>query len=251
MKNLLFLLLCSVAMLFAQEAAPDWMAIGNAAYESFDDAKAVASYEAIIAVDSNNCEALWKASRSHVIVGELEGKAAQETHYPKAEKLARRAAVLCPENVDTQLNLAIAVGRLAILRGGKTKVELSKEVKERAEKAIQLNPQEDIAYHVLARWNREVAILSGVKKALAKIIYGGLPPASREKAVELFQQAIAIDPNYIIHHYELGLTYETLGKWAEAKSAYEQALHLTAVSPRDKKYQAEAKQQLERVMKKL
>jgi tetratricopeptide (TPR) repeat protein len=143
-----------------------------------------------------------------------------ETHYPKAEKLARRAAVLCPENVDTQLNLAIAVGRLAILRGGKTKVELSKEVKERAEKAIQLNPQEDIAYHVLARWNREVAILSGVKRLWLKSSMADCRLPAVKKLWSFFNQAIAIDPNYIIHHYELGLTYETLGKWAEAKSAY-------------------------------
>ncbi|MBN1541019.1 hypothetical protein JW992_02660 [candidate division KSB1 bacterium] len=250
LKTLAVLLVCPFA-LFAQETAQEWVAKGDSADAIYQDADALGFYEKAIALDSTSCEALWKASRSHVNIGEVGGEDAQDIHYPAAEKKARRAAELCPNDADTQLSLAIAVGRLAIMRGGKTKVELSKEVKESAEKAIELDPSKDIAYHVLARWNREVASLSGLKKALAKVIYGGLPPASKEKAVELFQKAIELNPAYINHHYELGLTFESLDQWTDAKVAYEKVAALEPKQPRDKKYQAEAAQHMQKVMKKL
>ena len=245
------LMLMLMSILTGAEEIETIIAKGDSAYDLYDDDTALVYYENAIALDSSSCEALWKASRSAVNVGELGSDDDRDRLYPLAVTLSRKAVALCPDHSDANLSLAIAVGRLALMRGGKTKVELSKEVKEYALKAIELDPENDIAYHVLGRWNREVASLSGLIKALAKVIYGGLPDASKERARELFQQAVALDPNYINHHLELGITYESLEEWEKAKESYETVLRLPAEMPRDKNYKMQAGKRLLDVKKHL
>jgi len=56
----------------------------------------------------------------------------------EAERFAREAVRLNPDGFKGHVYLAIAVGKLALYEGGKRKVELSREVKAEAEKAIAL-----------------------------------------------------------------------------------------------------------------
>ena len=242
---------CWVSFAFSQSDLQVLLQEGDAAFEQHDNQKAVEYFEQVIAQDSSNCEALWKASRSHVNLGEFAEKDEQEPHYETAEMLARKAAQLCPENPDVTLTMAIAVGRLALMRGGKTKVSLSKEVKEYAEETLELDPQNDIAHHILARWHREVNDLSGLLKMFAKVLYGGLPPASKEKAFEHFETAIQLNPDYINHHLEMGITYESEDEWQKAKDEYETVMSLPVQEPRDEKLKTLAEKRLKEVNDKL
>lgn len=253
MNRIVGLLLISLMMVgwsVAQEDAATLVAEGDSAFAKFDDATALERYEAVLETDSSHCEALWKAARSRVNLGEESDDLAEE-HYPVAEELARKAVSVCPDNADANLTLAIAVGRLALLRGGRTKLELSKDVKTYALKTLELDPSRDIAHHVLARWHREVTEIGGLKKMVVKVIYGGLPDASKEKAVEHFQTAIELAPDYINHHLELGMTYETMEEWQKAKEAYETALSLSPQAPEDSRYILQARKRLDKVEKEL
>jgi tetratricopeptide (TPR) repeat protein len=126
-------------------------------------------------------------------------------------------------------------------RGGKTKIEMSKEVKAEADRAIALNPKADRAYHVLARWNRAIAQLSFIEKTVAKMVYGGLPEgATMNNAVTLFEKAIALNPGYANHHLELGRTYLTLGLKDKARAELQRAIDCPQMSPFDPEYKADA-----------
>ena len=243
-------LLLGLLLMTLPLAAQDQMAQGDAAYARFDNTAALKFFQAAYAADTTNCTAAWKISRSHVDIGELAAKDVQRTNYYEGEKFARKAVALCPKDDMTHLTLAIAVGRVALMEGGKKKVELSKEVKTEAEATIKLNPDNDIAYHVLGRWNREVANLSGILKAFAKVLYGGLPPASREKAAELFEKAVALNPNYVNHHFELGITYEDMDKLDLARAEYEKALALPKTVFSDDVHKKEAQARLDKINKK-
>ena len=244
------LLLLVFSMGFAQTSVEELMAKGDEAYDQFNDAVALQNFEKVIAADDSNCDALWKASKAHVNIGEFADKKIQEVHYPAAEKLARKAVTMCPASADANLALAVAVGRLALMRGGKTKVELSKEVKLYAEKTLALNESEDIAHHILARWHREVVDLSGVLKMFAKILYGGLPDASKDKAFEHFKRAIELRPEYINHHLELAITYEGIKQWANARAEYEKVAQLAVIEPRDEKLKIQASESLQKIKNK-
>ncbi|MDZ7271454.1 MAG: hypothetical protein ONB30_00650 [candidate division KSB1 bacterium] len=240
---------------FAQEetapSAVEWLARGDKSYENFDNKGALEAYRRATLADSTNCEAWWKLARAYVDVGEQADKTQRRQYYSLGEKAARKAVGLCPNNADAHFELAVAVGRVALDVGGKTKVELSKEVKAEGEKALELDPEHDGALHLLGRWHREVANLSGVLKAFAKVLYGGLPPASNEQAIAYFKKAIAVKPEHINHHLELARTYRMVNNWAAAKEHYEKVLALPVSDADDPTYKEEAKIELQEVEKKL
>ena len=112
----------------------------------------------------------------------------------------KRPSASAPDNADAHVCLSIAYGKMTDFVDNKTKMEYSKVVKSEAEKAVELNPKNDLALLILARWNFDMATLNPILKAIAQALYGQLPPASKEQAVEYFQRAIAAAPERIIHH---------------------------------------------------
>ena len=62
-----------------------------------------------------------------------------------------------------------------------------------------------------------LADIGGVKRALAQIKYGKLPPAKYEDAVRCFEKAIALNPNRLMHYIELGRTYANMDRKDDAR----------------------------------
>ncbi|MDZ7260831.1 MAG: hypothetical protein ONB05_01745 [candidate division KSB1 bacterium] len=221
---------------------------GDAYFEQYDTQKALAAYLKAYQADSSNYQAIWKLARSYIDTGEkASDEKEQKSLYLKAERLARKAVAVYPDSAEGHFQLSVAVGRVGLLEGGKKKVELSKEVKTEAEKALELDPKHDGAHHVLARWHREVANLNWALKAFAKILYGGLPPASNEKAIEHFKKAIEIKPEHINHHLELGITYKMLDQWDLARAEFQKVLDLPIGDADDPEHKTEAKKLLDEI----
>lgn len=232
------------------ETVEEYIAAGDAAHDAFDHETALKNYNAAFAMDDKNCDTAWKISRALANIGdERTDKAERTDYFNQAEKYARIAIDLCPDSDMAHLQNSIAVGRVALMAGTKEQVQLSQVVKDEAEKAIELNPNNDTAHHVYARWHRKVATLSGVAKAFAKVLYGGLPDASLDKAVEHFQKAIALKPDYNNHYLELGITYEMMKEWKKANDAYEKAMACDAKGSMEQKYKAEAIERQKNIQK--
>jgi tetratricopeptide (TPR) repeat protein len=251
MKRIVVLmLLFGIGAWVGAQTVADYMAAGDKAFNSFDNPGSLKQYQMAWQKDSTNCETLWKISRSHINIGETADKDMQKAQYYAGEKFARLAVRRCPDNADAHLSLAIAVGRVALMEGGKKKVELSKEVKAEAEKTLELDPNKDIAHHVLARWHREVTHLSGILKMFAKILYGGLPPASDELALSHFKKALELNPTYINHHLEMGITYEYLEQWEAARQEYKKVAELAIGVFNDQDHKKEAADRLAKILNK-
>ena len=178
------------------------------------------------------------------------------TSAPKAEKAAllqkalaaaERAIQADPANSQAHLCLAVICGRLAQLESAKRQIELSKRIKEEAEAAVCLDPQNDIAWHVLARWNFGMASVNPVLRGLAQAIYGKFPEASSARAEECFQKAIAAGPSRVMHHVEYGLMLEQLGRKNDARKQLETGLSLPAKDLEDEETQQRARQALDRL----
>ena len=146
---------------------------------------------------------------------------------------AQRAAVLAPNDSEAQLSPAISYGKMVAIQGVKEQAEASRRIKDAADKAIRLDPNNDLAWHVLGRWNRVLAGVNGVKRALASLLYGELPAGSNAKAVLCFQKAIQINPNRLMHYIELGQTYAQMGKAADARRLIAKGLAMPDVEKDD------------------
>ena len=235
--------------LFAQDAETikNLVAAGDKAFQKFDNQAAMESYQKALEKDSQCYEAAWKLARAYVDLGEkLTDKEQRKAYYLKAHESAKKAVKINPEASKGHLYLSISLGRVALDAGGKEKVRMSKEIKRQVDKTLDIDPNDDIAWHVLALWNRNISTLSWIEKKFADIFLGGIPKeASVERAVECLKKAIQIRSSHINHHLELGLTYEELDKKDLAIREYEKVLELPISDADDKDYKEKAEKRLE------
>lgn len=190
---------------------------------------------------------LWRLARTKVDLGEqAEREDEQERFYREALVDAEAAVAADSTSAQAFLAAAIAAGRVGLIAGTREKVERSREVKEYVDRALELNPDMPAAYHVRGRWNYEVASLGFFSRAVVRTVYGGLPDASYEAAVEDFERSIELDER-VVDRLELGRTYLALDQEARARAQFERALELPNVDPDDPTYKEEARRLLDEI----
>ena len=114
-------------------------------------------------------------------------------------------------NAEAQLSPAISYGKMLPYMGSKDQINASPRIKAAVDRALELDPANDTAWHILGRWNRVLANINVVKRAFAKTLYGDLPVTTNEAAEKCLLKAIAINPNRLIHYIELGRIYAADG----------------------------------------
>jgi len=222
----------------------DELALGKEAYARFDNEGALEHYRKAVEGHPDDVEALWRLALACADVG----KAREDVERGKAEELyrqgvaaARRAVAAGPDTPNAHFVLAVCLGRLALVEGGKARIRLAKEVKKEAERTIELEPRHDGAYVVLGRWNDAVATLGWFRRAVGGVIYGGLPSGGTvEKAAEMFRKAVELDPTRPGHHLEYARALIELRRYSEARKELRTCLELPRVQWDDPASKAEA-----------
>jgi tetratricopeptide (TPR) repeat protein len=164
-----------------------------------------------------------------------------------------RAASLAPDDSQAQLAPAITYGKMLPFQTSKEQFEESSLIKKAADKAIKLDSSNDLAWHVLGRWNRVLADTSLPKRMFASLFFGSiasggkLPTGTNEEAVKCFEQAIKINPKRPMHYIELGRTYAQMNRTADARSFINKGLAM----PDTEKDDPETKRQGREVLAKL
>jgi tetratricopeptide (TPR) repeat protein len=146
---------------------------------------------------------------------------------------AVRASALAPNDSEAQLSPAISYGKMVPLQGIKEQTESARRIKDAVDKAIRLDPHNDLAWDVLGRWNKVLADVNGLQRAVGSLLYGELPTGSNAEAVSCFQKAIEINPNRLMHYIELGQTYAQMGKTADARRLIAQGLAMPDIEKDD------------------
>jgi tetratricopeptide (TPR) repeat protein len=193
--------------------------------------------------DPRNVEVLYRISRVESdFVDDLPDDAKKKGHDYAVESMAyaKKAIEADPQSSEAHLAAAIAYGVMTDFVDDRTKMEYSKFIKAEAEKAIELDPENDYAYLVLARWNFEMTQLNPILRGMAELLYGQMPPASQEKAIEDFQKAIELAPNKMIHHFDYAEALARLGRKEEARAEYQKVLRLPPTCREERGYQRKA-----------
>jgi Flp pilus assembly protein TadD len=233
------------AALGGNPAADQLVAKGDAEVAAMHPDAGLALFEQAAKADPNDPEILLRLSQQYSnLIANAKTPAEAEGFARRSLEDAKQAEALAPENAKAHLAVAVAYGRLADFEDNRSKLEDSRQVKAEADKTLQLDPKEDYAYHVLGRWNYAVATLNPVLKLLAKYIYGGMPDASLEAAVQDYQKAIALAPQRVIHHYEIARAYLALGRKGDARKEWEIELKLKPEDNESLNDQKQARQEL-------
>lgn len=238
------LLLPSVAMA-ADNVTAELVREGDAFDAKLDNARALDLYLQADRLKPNDPETLWRIARQYaLLMNDLRSEEQQQESGEKALEYSKRAVALNPGHAKSMLSVAICYGRLVRFVPARTKVEYSRLVKEYAEKALQLDPTDSYAYHVLGAWNFELAQMGALTRTFVKMVYGGVPQASNEEAEKLFRKAVELAPQRVSHRVELGRTYAALGRKEEARDELRRALSL----PNREKDDAESKQRASKTL---
>ena len=247
MSRSLWLALCLLGIVTGARAQQD-TAIGDAALARFDLDSALKAYRAAHLHAPDDYEATWKLARALIDTSTLSKDADQQKQCcTEAEGLARTAVKLNPDDSKGHAYLAVAVGKLALYEGGKRKVSLASEVKKEAERAIRRDDKEDLAWHVLGVWNREMIELNWVLRKFAELLYGKFPSASLDDAIHDLERASQLAPRIVPHRVELGITLASAHRWQEANDNLETALAMPRAWVTDDYYWNLARQNLARI----
>jgi tetratricopeptide (TPR) repeat protein len=201
------------------------IAKGDAADVAFQPDEALKHYLPAEQLAPKDAELLVKIARQYIYrMGELASVAEKIDSGKKGLDYAERAVKANPRLSDAHLAISICLGKIVQLQGNREKVVASKRIKETAERAVKLDPKNDYAWHLLGRWHQALAGMSSLVRGIVKIVYGELPPASNEVALDCFQKATKLRPDRLIHHIELGRTYAQMGNQEEARKALNKGL---------------------------
>jgi tetratricopeptide (TPR) repeat protein len=194
-----------------------------------------------------SAHANWESVRDLVRQGDkLSDADKQEEIYRRAYAAAKTSAAAAPNSSNEHLWLAIAAGRLGLIAPTKERIELSKVVKDHAERAIALDASNGQAYMVLGAWHFYVSDLSWIQKNAAKIFYGGMPPASYQDAVNMLTKSLKYGvENPVEAYYLRGRANEELDNDAAAAADYKQCIQGKARSQKEIDMQNDAKDRME------
>jgi tetratricopeptide (TPR) repeat protein len=234
------------ARAIAQSAA-EHITLGDKDHAVMNAPGALQHYETAIKADPRSYEALWKAAREAVDVGEFNASAEERDHlYSTGELYARRAVEANPSDAEGHFHLARVLGRKALSLGVRDRVKYAGDVRTHALEALTINPKHPGAEHVMGMWNYNVMRLSGISRFMAKTFLGGrvFDSANWDDAQRYMEESVTNEPDRLVHHLDLARVYAARGDKERARAQYEATIRGTATDFNDRHYQRQASEEI-------
>lgn len=245
--------LLSIALLApaaAAQSVSEQIALGDREHAAMNASAALRHYQEAIRADPRSYEAHWKATREAVDLGEFNpSREDRDRLYTLAEQYARRAVEANPGHDEGHFQLARALGRKALSLGKKDQVKYAGEVRQHALEALRINPKSPGALHVMGMWNYNVMRLSGMARFMARNFLGGkvFGSANWDDAQRYMEESVSAEPNRLVHHLDLARVYAARGDRDRARAQYEATIRGTVSDVNDKRYQAQAAEEIRSV----
>lgn len=205
---------------------PAALSAGDTAFLALHYDVAASMYGEALSANPDSPDILWRFARLSVAQGEVWDGEKAEAAYRQAEKYARR----CTESDSTcgegHTWLAVALGEIAMFEGSKTKIRLCGEITQELDRALALNPRDDIAWSIRGSFYRALGNVSWIEKQIAALFIGKLPDGGYSESETALLEAIRLAPNVLRHRRELGLLYVDWGKTEEARRVLQESLSL-------------------------
>ena len=175
-------------------------------------------YQAVLLQDPRNVQALCKLAELQSILGEkATDKKTKQLYFETSYSFAKRAWLADSNRVESNYVMAMASGKMTDFESDNKKVVgYVRDIKDYAERAIKINPNYGKAQYVLGKWHYEMYILSGLKKAAVKLMYGGLPSGDPDIAIACMEKCRTLEPYFVSNYLDLGRAYKEVRKPTQA-----------------------------------
>lgn len=202
------------------------------------------SLQQLLISSEMSADLLWRQARANIDKGETLGEEESEPYFSQAVKLAEQAIEMDPKNADAHLMLAIASGRMALLRGPFKAAGLVKQAFHEAHLAATLGDSIPVAFYVIGRTHKKLMEKSGLARTVA-----GLTFASEDSIPIYFERTLEIaHGNMIQCHVEYAdYLLNTKKDKAGAKEHCEAALALPLRDEQDVKAQKWAREMMKKM----
>jgi hypothetical protein len=174
-------------------------------------------------------------ARAYICQADISPLDKQKALYYKAVDAARQCIQLNEKDSNGHTWLGAALGNIANYEGSKSKVRLCSTIKQELERALALNPKDDIALSILGSFYRALGNITWVERTLARTFLGALPKGGFSEGEAAFRKAIQLSPGTLRHWFELGLLYQEWGKHTQATQIFQAARQLPASLASDKR----------------
>ncbi|MEP6596569.1 MAG: hypothetical protein ABJA71_11520 [Ginsengibacter sp.] len=177
---------------------------------SMNDKQAIIKYKEAIKLEPGNLYVICKCSELCSRIGGRykDDKKKMTDYYTAAKVYADKAIILDTTSSEANFVMAMIIGRTAMLKAGKEKLNSVRDIKKYADLAIKYNPNNFKAWHVLGKWFYEISILNFFERAAAQIFYGTLPKASINDAIRAFEKSKELNPAMLLNYLELAKAYK-------------------------------------------
>lgn len=231
-----------------------WAEKALQAERALDLEQAIHYYEQALEHEPKNAENWARLSKQYSDMTFTPGMTADRVRQvnQKGIEYGVRAITEDPSCVLGHVAICISKGRLALFSDNHTKVKLAKEAQDQVGIALQIDPNHDIALHLMGRWHYEMAGLNVVVRTIVRWVYNtNLMVGSYQGALQYFQAAANAAPQRLVHRVELARTQSKLGLFQEAVKELETALVLDVEDINAYQLLEDAKVQLKTLRKKV
>lgn len=211
------------------------IAAGDEDHTGLRPMEALEHFREALAVDPAAFDALWRASRESLALGELAASdERRDAWYAEAVDHARAAVAAAPDRPQGHALLARSLWADARTRSAGVRARRSEEILSEARRTLALDPSNATAHRVLGEWHADVMGMSTVTRWAAERLMGDiLEEASWEAAEDHLRLAVSVEPQGLAHHFALGMMLLRQGRTDEGRAALRQVLDRPTVEPVD------------------
>lgn len=213
---------------------------------SLKDEQALDKYKDILATDQTNLLSLTRGSELSAAIGARQAdKKAKQAYYDKAKEYAVKALAVNSNSADANYAMALVSNKFTEVETDNKKLVADvKDVKNYGDKALSINPNHGKANHIVGKWNFDMIALTWTKKAALKVLFGGMPQASIEKAYKYMEKCKSVEPYFVVNFLDLAKAYKYDNKPAKAIEVLSQLVKLPTRTADDMALKAEGKKLL-------
>jgi tetratricopeptide (TPR) repeat protein len=226
------------------QSADTLIAEGDLFYAKLQASEALKYYLPAEKIEPNNVRLLVHISREYRhLMSDESDRTGKVKLGNMAVEYAKRAVAIDPKDPDAQLAVAISYGKVQPYEGYRQRFDAVHVIKNAADRTIELDPHNDLGWHVLGRWYQGLAEVDPLHRALAQAL-GGLPPATYQDAATCFEKAIQLNPNRLMHYIALGKVYVEMGKKDEGCRLIQKGLAMQCTEKDDPETKHEGEETL-------
>jgi tetratricopeptide (TPR) repeat protein len=207
----LFLVLYFSMICFLSPAAQDISALLSEADRTEllpDEEGAFQKFKEVLKISPTNLHALTRCSELCSRIGKRQpDNKMRDSYYDAARIYAQTALKIDPLNSEANCAMAMALGRTTMSKSGKEKIYTVKEIRKYLDVALQSDPNNFLAWHILGRWHYEISGLNFFERSAVRIFYGGFPESSIKEAIDAFEKSKSIVSGFILNYLELAKAY--------------------------------------------